>query len=70
MTDTIEFARTNGYIETIMKRRRYLRDINSKNQTVRSQAERNAINSPIQGSAADMIKLAMIYIHDEMKNVN
>ena len=67
MTDTVEFARSHGYIETIMKRRRYLRDINSKNQTVRAQAERNAINSPIQGAAADMIKLAMIHIHDEMK---
>ncbi|HEX5112185.1 MAG TPA: DNA polymerase I, partial [Saprospiraceae bacterium] len=67
MTDTVEFARSHGYIETLMKRRRYLRDINSKNPTVRAQAERNAINSPIQGSAADMIKLAMILIHDEMK---
>ncbi|MBK9103945.1 MAG: DNA polymerase I [Saprospiraceae bacterium] len=66
MTETIDFARKHGYVETIMKRRRYLRDINSKNQTVRSQAERNAINSPIQGSAADMIKLAMIHIYDEM----
>ena len=66
MTDTVAFAREHGYIETIMKRRRYLRDINSKNQTVRSQAERNAINSPIQGSAADMIKLAMIAIYNEM----
>jgi DNA polymerase-1 len=67
MTDTVEFARQHGYIETMMKRRRYLRDINSKNPTVRAQAERNAINSPIQGSAADMIKLAMIHIHEEMK---
>jgi DNA polymerase-1 len=68
MTDTVTFARDHGYIETIMKRRRYLRDINSKNHTVRSQAERNAINSPIQGSAADMIKMAMIDIHREIKN--
>ena len=67
MTDTVSYAREHGYIETIMKRRRYLRDINSKNPTVRSQAERNAINSPIQGSAADMIKLAMIHIYDEME---
>lgn len=67
MTDTVTFAREHGYIETIMKRRRYLRDINSKNHTVRSSAERNAINSPIQGSAADMIKMAMIVIHDEIK---
>ncbi|HQW27326.1 MAG TPA: DNA polymerase, partial [Saprospiraceae bacterium] len=70
MTETVAFAREHGYIETIMKRRRYLRDINSKNQTVRSQAERNAINSPIQGSAADMIKLAMIHIYDEMLHRN
>ena len=68
MTDTVTFARENGFIETIMKRRRYLRDINSKNHTVRSSAERNAINSPIQGSAADMIKMAMIDIHREIKN--
>lgn len=68
MTDTVTFAREHGYIETIMKRRRYLRDINSKNHTVRSSAERNAINSPIQGSAADMIKMAMIDIHREIKN--
>lgn len=67
MTETVEFARKNGYVETIMKRRRYLRDINSKNPTVRAQAERNAINSPIQGSAADMIKLAMIQIHSELQ---
>ena len=68
MSDTVAFAREHGYIETIMKRRRYLRDINSKNHTVRSQAERNAINSPIQGSAADMIKKAMIDIHHEIRN--
>lgn len=68
MSETVEFARAHGYIETIMKRRRYLRDINSKNPTVRAQAERNAINSPIQGSAADMIKLAMIHIHDEIRS--
>jgi len=67
MTETVAYAREHGYIETIMKRRRYLRDINSKNQTVRAQAERNAINSPIQGSAADMIKLAMIQIYNEME---
>lgn len=68
MTDTVTFARENGYIETIMKRRRYLRDINSRNHTVRSSAERNAINSPIQGSAADMIKMAMIEIYHEIRN--
>ena len=62
MDKNIEFARTHGYVETMMGRRRYLRDINEKNQTVRAQAERNAINAPIQGSAADMIKIAMINI--------
>jgi len=67
MSDTKEFARDNGYVETIMGRRRYLRDINSKNWTVRAQAERNAINSPIQGSAADLIKVAMINIHNDLK---
>jgi DNA polymerase-1 len=66
MSDTIEFARENGYVETIMKRRRYLRDINSANATVRGFAERNAINAPIQGSAADMIKYAMINIFNEI----
>ncbi len=67
MDQTIAFARKHGYVETIMKRRRYLPDINSSNSAVRGFAERNAINSPIQGSAADLIKLAMIRIHSEMK---
>lgn len=67
MTDTMNFAREHGYVQTIMGRRRYLRDINSANATVRGFAERNAINAPIQGSAADMIKIAMINIHAEMK---
>lgn len=67
MDDTINFARENGYVETLMGRKRWLRDINSSNFTVRGFAERNAINSPIQGTAADMIKLAMIKIHSEMK---
>ncbi len=62
MDSNIEFARTHGYVETMLGRRRYLRDINERNQTVRAQAERNAINAPIQGSAADMIKIAMIEI--------
>lgn len=66
MTDTMNFARENGFVETIMGRRRYLRDINSANQTVRGYAERNAINAPIQGSAADLIKIAMINIHKDM----
>jgi DNA polymerase-1 len=70
MSDTMNFARENGFVETIMGRRRYLRDINSANQTVRGFAERNAINAPIQGSAADMIKIAMINIHKEMKVQN
>lgn len=64
MDDTINFAKENGYVETLMGRKRWLRDINSANFTVRGFAERNAINSPIQGSAADMIKLAMIKIHE------
>jgi DNA polymerase-1 len=67
MADTMNFARENGYVTTLMGRRRYLRDINSANQTVRGFAERNAINAPIQGSAADMIKIAMINIHRELK---
>lgn len=67
MEDTIKFAQANGYVETLMGRKRWLKDINSSNFTVRGFAERNAINSPIQGTAADMIKLAMIKIHAEMK---
>jgi len=66
MSDTMNFARENGFVETIMGRRRYLRDINSANMTVRGFAERNAINAPIQGSAADLIKIAMINIHKDM----
>ena len=67
MDDTIHFAQENGYVETLMGRKRWLRDINSANFTVRGFAERNAINSPIQGSAADMIKLAMIKIDKAFK---
>ena len=67
MSDTMNFARENGFVTTLMGRRRYLRDINSANATVRGFAERNAINAPIQGSAADMIKIAMINIHREIK---
>lgn len=67
MDSTIKFAKDNGYVETLMGRKRWLRDINSSNFTVRGFAERNAINSPIQGSAADMIKLAMHKIHDSIK---
>ncbi|HLO72061.1 MAG TPA: DNA polymerase I [Flavipsychrobacter sp.] len=67
MDDTINFARETGYVETLMGRKRYLRDITSANQTVRGYAERNAINSPIQGTAAEMIKLAMVKVHHELK---
>jgi DNA polymerase-1 len=67
MDDTINFARENGYVETLMGRKRWLKDINSANFTIRGFAERNAINSPIQGTAADMIKLAMISIDAEFK---
>src|SRR5436190_2430005 len=66
MDQTIALAKKHGYTETVTGRRRYLRDINSSNATVRSAAERNAINAPIQGTAADMIKLAMISIHGEL----
>jgi DNA polymerase-1 len=68
MEETIVFAKEHGYVETIMKRRRYLRDINSGNAIVRGFAERNAINAPIQGSSADMIKIAMINIQREFEN--
>lgn len=70
MDDTINFAREHGYVQTLMGRKRWLRDINSSNFTVRGFAERNAINSPIQGTAADMIKMAMIKIHDAIKEQN
>ena len=63
----VDFAKQYGYVETMLGRRRYLRDINSGNSVVRNFAERNAINAPIQGSSADMIKIAMINIHNEMK---
>lgn len=67
MSQIVEFAKEHGYVETILKRRRYLRDINSANMTVRGFAERNAINAPIQGSAADMIKVAMIDIQKDIE---
>ena len=67
MDDTINFAQKNGYVETLMGRKRWLRDINSANFTVRGFAERNAINSPIQGTAADMIKMAMIKVQAALK---
>lgn len=67
MDDQINFAKENDYVQTLMGRKRWLRDIHSANFTVRGFAERNAINSPIQGTAADMIKMAMIKVHQEMK---
>ncbi|MBP9082535.1 MAG: DNA polymerase I [Bacteroidia bacterium] len=70
MDGSIESARKNGYVETILGRKRYLRDINSANAVVRGFAERNAINAPIQGSAADMIKVAMINIHKTLTDMN
>lgn len=70
MDSSIAFARKHGYVETMLGRRRYLRDINSANQTVRGFAERNAINAPIQGSAADMIKIAMNNIYSKMESKN
>ena len=68
INDTIAAARETGYVETIFGRRRYLPDINSRNATVRALAERNAINAPIQGTSADIIKLAMINVADRLKN--
>ena len=68
MDKVINEAREKGYVETILGRRRYLRDINSRNATMRGFAERNAINAPIQGSAADLIKIAMIKIQDYIRN--
>ncbi len=70
MDNSVKFAQENGYAETLMKRRRYLKNINSNNRVVRQFEERVAINMPIQGSAADMIKLAMISIHNELKRRN
>ena len=67
MDETINFCREHGFVQTIIGRKRWLRDINSANFTVRGLAERNAINSPIQGTAADMIKLAMVKIHKAFK---
>ena len=67
MEEAVEKARKKEYVETIMGRRRYLRDINSRNAVVRGMAERNAINAPIQGSAADIIKMAMICIHKRIR---
>jgi len=70
MDETIAFAQEHGYVETITGRRRYLRDIHSRNATTRKGAERNAINSRIQGTAADMIKIAMTRVHHELNERN
>lgn len=67
ISEQIQFARDNGYVQTVLGRRRYLNDINGRNQMVRAAAERNAVNAPIQGSAADIIKIAMINIHKKLE---
>ena len=67
ISEQIEFARENGYVQTVLGRRRYLKDINGSNAIVRGAAERNAVNAPIQGSAADIIKIAMINIHRKLE---
>ena len=70
MSEQVDFARENGYVQTVLGRRRYLKDINSANMMVRSGAERNAVNAPIQGSAADIIKIAMINIYKKLTEEN
>jgi DNA polymerase-1 len=70
MSSQVDFARENGYVQTVLGRRRYLKDINSANMMVKSGAERNAVNAPIQGSAADIIKIAMINIHKKLTKEN
>ena len=70
INNQISFARDNGYVETLLGRRRYLKDINSQNSVVRGAAERNAINAPVQGSAADIIKIAMINIQNKLSKGN
>ncbi|QWX84045.1 DNA polymerase I [Cellulophaga sp. HaHaR_3_176] len=70
MSELVNFARDNGYVQTVLGRRRYLKDINGSNAIVRGAAERNAVNAPIQGSAADIIKIAMINIHKKLKEGN
>ncbi len=70
MSAQVDFARENGYVQTVLGRRRYLKDINSPNFMVKSGAERNAVNAPIQGSAADIIKIAMINIHKKLTTEN
>ncbi len=70
MSSQVDFAREHGYVQTVLGRRRYLKDINSANMMVKSGAERNAVNAPIQGSAADIIKIAMINIHKKLTSEN
>ncbi|SKB39777.1 DNA polymerase I [Maribacter arcticus] len=70
MSEQVDFARDNGYVQTVLGRRRYLKDINGSNAIVRGAAERNAVNAPIQGSAADIIKIAMINIHKKLEKGN
>ena len=70
MSEQVDFARENGYVQTVLGRRRYLKDINGSNAIVRGAAERNAVNAPIQGSAADIIKIAMINIHKKLEEGN
>jgi DNA polymerase-1 len=70
MSNQVDFAREHGYVQTVLGRRRYLKDINSANMMVKSGAERNAVNAPIQGSAADIIKIAMINIHKKLSSEN
>ncbi|MCI4444225.1 MAG: DNA polymerase I [Lentimicrobium sp.] len=70
MASQVDFAREHGYVQTVLGRRRYLKDINSANMMVKSGAERNAVNAPIQGSAADIIKIAMINIHKKLTSEN
>jgi len=70
MSEQVDFARDNGYVQTVLGRRRYLKDINSRNAVVRGAAERNAVNAPIQGSAADIIKIAMINIYEKLEAGN
>ena len=70
MSKQVDFARDNGYVQTVLNRRRYLNAINASNAIVRGAAERNAINAPIQGSAADIIKIAMIHIQQKLNAEN
>ena len=70
MNSNVEFARKNGYVSTLCGRKRYIRDINSPNFNLRSFSERAAMNMPLQGSSADIIKIAMIKVYDRLKNEN